>query len=88
MNTSLRVKRGYATTLVDLHNHKVFDVTLGRSEASLKRYLQRLSGREQVKVVVMDLSETYRSYRPPVLPQGKDCGGPIPCGALGGPSIF
>lgn len=53
-------KQGYATTLVDLKNHKVFDVVLGRSEPSLRRYLSRLQGRENVKVVVMDLSETYR----------------------------
>lgn len=53
-------KKGYATTLVDLKNHKVFDVVLGRSEASLRGYLHRLPGREKVKVVVMDLSETYR----------------------------
>jgi transposase len=32
-------KKGYATTLVDLKNHKVFDVVLGRSEASLRQYL-------------------------------------------------
>jgi transposase len=54
-------KKGYATTLVDLKNHKVFDVVLGRSEASLRSYLRRLPGREKVKVVVMDLSETYRN---------------------------
>ena len=54
-------KKGFATTLVDLKNHKVFDVVLGRSEPSLKGYLSRLQGRDQVKVVVMDLSETYRS---------------------------
>lgn len=54
-------KQGYATTLVDLKNHKVFDVVLGRSEESLKAYLKRLPGRERVQVVVMDLSETYRS---------------------------
>ena len=53
-------KRGYATTLVDLNNHKVFDVVLGRSEASLRGYLRRLPGRERVRVIVMDLSETYR----------------------------
>ena len=64
-------KRGYATTLVDLHNHKVFDVTLGRSEASLRRYLQRLSGREQVKVIVMDLSETYRHIARRYFPKAK-----------------
>src|SRR5690606_4715061 len=31
-------KRGYATTLVDLRNNKVFDVVLGRSEKSLSGY--------------------------------------------------
>ena len=35
-------KKGYATTLVDLKHHKVFDVVLGRSEASLRSYLKRL----------------------------------------------
>lgn len=54
-------KDGYATTLVDLKNHKVFDVVLGRSEVSLQAYLKRLKGRERVQVVVMDLSEAYRS---------------------------
>jgi transposase len=54
-------KKGYATTFVDLRNHKVFDVRLGRSEPSLRRYLQGLQGRGSVQVVVMDLSETYRS---------------------------
>lgn len=54
-------RQGYATTFVDLKNHKVFDVVLGRSEASLKSFLERLPGRNRVRVVVMDLSETYRS---------------------------
>lgn len=38
----------------------MFDVRLGRSEASLRRYLRGLKGRERVQIVVMDLSETYR----------------------------
>lgn len=54
-------KHGYATTFADLKNHKVFDVVLGRSEQSLKRFLEGLPGRDRVRVVVMDLSETYRS---------------------------
>src|SRR5690606_28336679 len=33
---------------------------LGRSEASLRSYLKRLPGKENVRVSVMDLSETYR----------------------------
>lgn len=53
-------RKGYATTFVDLKNHKVFDVKLGRSESSLRRYLQGLKGRDKVRVVVMDMSETYR----------------------------
>ena len=64
-------KRGYATTLVDLKNHKVFDVVPGRSELSLRRYLKRLRGKEQVQVVVMDLSETYRSIARRYFPNAK-----------------
>ena len=62
-------KRGYATTMVDLKNHKVFDVVLGRSEASLRTYLKRLPGRHNVQVIVMDLSETYRSIARRYFPQ-------------------
>src|SRR6056297_3420666 len=54
-------KKGYATTFVDLHKHRVFDVKLGRSEPSLRPYLKGLEGRSNVQVVVMDMSETYRS---------------------------
>jgi len=54
-------KKGFATTLCDLEHHRVYDVTLGRSETALEPYLQRLKGREQVRVVCMDLSDTYRS---------------------------
>jgi len=64
-------KKGFATTLVDLKNHKVFDVVLGRSEASLGKYLQRLPGRERVRVVVMDLSETYRQIVQKYFPNAK-----------------
>jgi transposase len=64
-------KRGYATTFVDLKNHKVFDVVPGRSEASLRRYLQRLRGRDQVQVIVMDLSETYRSIARKYFPNAR-----------------
>ena len=53
-------KKGYATTFVDLRNHKVFDVKLGRSEPSLRGYLKGLNERDKVQVVVMDLSDTYR----------------------------
>ena len=64
-------KKGYATTLVDLRNHKVFDVVLGRDESSLGAYLKRLPGRERVQVVVMDLSETYRRIVQKYFPNAK-----------------
>lgn len=54
-------KRGYATTFCDLAKHKIFDVVLGRSEASLESYLQRLAGKDRVKVVCMDLASVYRA---------------------------
>lgn len=54
-------RKGYATTFVDLKNRKVFDVKLGRSEPALRSYLRSIHGRDKVQVVVMDLSETYRS---------------------------
>jgi transposase len=44
-----------------LGKRKIFDVTLGRSEKSLEPYLNLLVGKDQVKVVCMDLSTTYRS---------------------------
>jgi transposase len=54
-------KQGYATTFANLDTHRVFDVQLGRSEASLQRFLDELAGKEHTEVVVMDLSETYRA---------------------------
>jgi transposase len=64
-------KKGYATTFVDLTRHKVFDVVLGRSEKSLEGYLKNLKGRERVRVVLMDLSETYRSIVRKYFPNAK-----------------
>ncbi len=64
-------KRGYATTIADLTKHKVFDVVLGRSEASLAAYLRKLEGRDRVKVVVMDMAEVYRSIVRKYFPNAK-----------------
>ena len=54
-------RKGFATTLCDLKNHNIYDVVLGRSEASLDAYLEGLQGKEAVLVVCMDLSATYRA---------------------------
>ena len=62
-------KKGYATTICDLKNHRVFDVTLGRTEVSLASYFNNLNGKEKVKVVVMDLADHYRSLIAKHLPK-------------------
>ena len=54
-------KDGFATTFANLVTHRVFDVQLGRSEASLHRFLDELPGKEHTEVVCIDLSETYRA---------------------------
>lgn len=62
-------KLGYQTTLVNLQRHTVFDITLGRTESNLGKYLQKLQGKENCKVVVMDLSETYRNITKTYFPK-------------------
>jgi transposase len=54
-------RHGYATTLCDLKNRTVYDVVLGRSEASLEGFFHSLEGKNLVRVVCMDLAAVYRS---------------------------
>lgn len=54
-------KQGYMTTLVNLKKHKIFDITLGRSEASLKDYMLKIPDRANCRVILMDLSNTFRN---------------------------
>jgi transposase len=62
-------KKGYATTFCDLKNHRIYDVTLGRSEAALESYFLRLEGKERVRIVCMDLAVVYRSIVHKQFPQ-------------------
>jgi transposase len=64
-------RHGYATTFCDLKNHRVYDVVLGRSEASLESYLNRLQGKDLVRVVCMDLANSYRSLVRKHFPQAR-----------------
>jgi hypothetical protein len=74
-------KHGYATTFCDLKNHKVHDVVLGRSEASLERYVANLPGKHQVKVVCLDLAASYRALVRKHFSAGPHCGRSFPRGA-------
>jgi transposase len=51
----------FATTFCDLKNRRIFDLSPGRSEAELASYLHSLRGRDRVRVVCIDLSNTYRA---------------------------
>lgn len=53
-------KMPFATTLCDLGKHKIFDILPGKSQDHLHTSLMALPGRDQVKMVCMDLSEPYR----------------------------
>lgn len=64
-------KQGYATTLCDLAHHKIYDVVLGRSEKLLAPALERLPDKRKVRVLVMDLSETYRRIAHRFFPNAK-----------------
>jgi transposase len=64
-------KHGYATTFCDLKNHKVHDVVLGRSEASLESYLHGLPGKHLVEAVCIDLAAGYRALVRRHFPQAR-----------------
>ena len=51
----------FATTFCDLKKRRVFDVAPGHSNAALSPYLSDLAGKSRVRVICMDLSESYRS---------------------------
>ena len=54
-------KQGYMTTFANLKTHKVYDVTLGRSEASLKDFVLKIPDRSNCRVILMDLCEPFRN---------------------------
>lgn len=49
----------------------MFDVVLGRTEKTLEAYFRPLPGKERVKVVVMDLSDSYRAIIKKIFPKAK-----------------
>lgn len=62
-------KKGFATTFADLTKNKVFELALGRSDDSLAGFLHKLKGKENVRVMLMDLSKTYRSIAKKYFPR-------------------
>jgi transposase len=54
-------KLGFMTTFANLKTHRVYDVTLGRSEASLKDYVLKIPDRGNCRVILMDLCDPFRN---------------------------
>jgi transposase len=69
----------FATTLVDLDRRQVIDLVKGRDAATLRRWLSGRSERwrKGVKVVALDLTDTYRSGLKPHLVHAKKVADPF-----------
>ena len=52
----------FVTMLTDIKNKRVFEMAHGKDYETLATQLDAIPGRDQVKVVVMDMSGSYRSF--------------------------
>lgn len=64
-------KREFVTMVVDHKNKKLHDVALGKSHAALYDQLKNIPGRENVKLVTLDLSDSYKSFVKSFFPNAK-----------------
>lgn len=55
-------KTQFVTMLTDLKKNRIFDLVEGKDHKSLQKGFEKTSGAENVKIVVMDMSSTYRSF--------------------------
>lgn len=63
--------REFATVLVDYNHKRVRELALGRNKFDLIEQLKHVPGRENVKQVVLDLSDTYKSFAKEFFPCSK-----------------
>ena len=52
----------YATVLTDMNKKRLYEMVEGKSTKALIEQLSHLSGRENVKLVAMDMSSTYKKF--------------------------
>ena len=64
-------KREFVTMIVDHNNQKLREVTLGKSHAELYDQLKNIPGRENVKLVTLDLSDSYKSFAKKFFPNAE-----------------
>lgn len=58
-------KKGYtdfATVITDIKGRRLYEMVEGKNKANLQKDLTHIPGRENVKIVAMDLSSSFRSF--------------------------
>lgn len=63
--------REFATVVVDFNHKRVFELARGKNIFDLEQQLRHISGRENVKQVALDLSDTYKSFVRQFFPNAK-----------------
>jgi transposase len=66
---SMKRGRRYETVFCDLEAPRVLEVVAGRDQEAVRAYLEGLSNPEAVRVVVIDMSQTYREVAILCLPR-------------------
>lgn len=61
----------FVTMFTDLKKKRAFDMVLGKDFKSLEEQLKHIPGRENVKIVVIDMSSTYKSFAKKFFPNAK-----------------
>lgn len=54
--------REFATVFTDMTNKRLREVALGKSGAALLEQINHIEGKENVKQIALDLSDTYKSF--------------------------
>ncbi len=61
----------FVSLFADLKRRKIFEVVHGKEHGSLIKQLEDIPGRENVKIVVIDMSSSYRSFVAKFFPNAK-----------------
>jgi transposase len=67
----IRGRTEFVTMITDLKKKRVFELVHGKDTQSLIRQLEQIPGREKVKLVVIDMSSTYKSFVRKFFPNAK-----------------
>lgn len=66
-----KTHRQFVSMVVDIKNHRLMELVEGRSVVDMEVGLKAIEGRQNVRFVSMDLSETYRSFAKGFFPQAR-----------------